>query len=103
MGSLIGLALPLIQRLITGTSLTSPIVKHVIDFAIEATPIIIDQYQDLKPIIKNIIKTVKADPAAMDYPAELAKLEEYEAIIDAEFDEAAKKALAEDKAEADKN
>lgn len=60
----------------------------------KVVPVVVKEAQDLTPIVKNIITTLKADPATTG--AQLAALIEQEAVLDAAFDAAAAAAEAED-------
>lgn len=57
-------------------------------------PIAKAEFQDLQPIIKNAIAAFRADPSAM--PATLDQLDQLEAKLDADYEEAAALAAAED-------
>jgi hypothetical protein len=87
-------AISLISSLLSSTKLTTPLITGIIDVVSAATPVIIKEYKDLKPIVSNIIAVIKADPSTqLD---QLKALEQYEIQLDAEFDEAAAAAQAED-------
>lgn len=97
--TLIPAGISLIQSLIGGSALTSPIIKYAVEFVTAAAPTVIQEYKDLKPVVKNIITALKADPSTL--PAQLEDLEKAEVLIDAAFEAAAAKAIAEDKAATD--
>lgn len=97
--TLIPAGISLIQNLIGGTALTSPIVKYAVEFVTAAVPVVIKEYKDLKPVVSNIITALKADPSTL--PTQLEELEKSEILIDAAFEEAAAKAIAEDEAATD--
>jgi len=94
MEQIIPAAIGLISSLLTSTKLTTPLIEGIISVVSAATPVIIKEYKDLKPIVSNIIAVIKADPSTqLD---QLKALEQYEIQLDAEFDEAAAAAQAED-------
>lgn len=94
MEQIIPAAINLISCLLTSTKLTTPLIEGIISVVSAATPVIIKEYKDLKPIVSNIIAVIKADPSTqLD---QLKALEQYEIQLDAEFDEAAAAAQAED-------
>lgn len=80
----------LLIPLIPGGAAIEPVVKIIT----KIVPVIIQEAQDLMPVVKNIIATLKADAATTE--EQLATLAELEAIIDAAFDQAAAKVEAED-------
>lgn len=95
--TLIPIGITLIQQLLgSGSILASPVVKYAVEFITTVTPVVIQEYKDLKPIVKNIITALKADPSTL--PTQLEELEKAEVLIDAAFEEAAAKAIAEDDA-----
>jgi len=94
MEQLIPAAIGLISSLLSTTKLTTPLVTGIIDVVSAATPVIIQEYKDLKPIVSNIIAVVKADPATQI--EQLEALKKSEVLLDADFDAAAAAALAED-------
>jgi hypothetical protein len=100
MEQLIPAAIGLISSLLATTKLTTPLVTGIIDVVTAATPVIIKEYKDLKPIVSNIIAVVKADPATQ--ADQLEALKKAEVQYDADFEAAASAALAED-AEVTKN
>lgn len=57
-------------------------------------PIAKSEFQDLQPIVKNVIAVLRSDPSAM--PATLDQLDAVEAKLDADYEEAAALAAAED-------
>lgn len=99
MEALIPAGLSLIQTLIGGTSLAAPVIKYAVEFVTAAAPVVIQEYHDLKPIVKNIIVALKADPLTL--PTQLEELEKSEIIIDAAFEAEAARAIAEDEAATD--
>lgn len=96
---LIPLALSLLQKVLPSITGNSPAITAAVNVAVQAAPLVVETYQDLKPQLMNIIAALKADPATA--PAELEKLEEAEKQLDADFDAAAAAALAEDAAAGD--
>lgn len=76
------------------TSATS--VQSVINALVQIIPVLVKEFQDVVPIIKNIIAALSENPATTEEQlAELAKLDEK---VDAEFEAAAAAAQAEDAA-----
>ena len=95
MEQLIPAAISLISSLLSTTKLTSPLVTGIVDVVTAATPVIIKEYKDLKPIVANIIAAVKADPATNTQQLDILKQSEIQ--LDADFETAATAAEAEDK------
>lgn len=94
MEQIIPAAISLISSLLATTKLTTPLIEGIISVVSAATPVIIKEYKDLKPIVSNIIAVIKADPSTqMD---QLKALEQYEVQLDADFEAAAAAAQAED-------
>lgn len=96
MEQLIPAAISLISSLLVSTKLTTPLVEGVIEVVTAATPVVIQEYKSLKPILANIIAVVKADPAAQ--ASQLETLKKSEVQLDADFEAAAQQALADDAA-----
>lgn len=94
MESLIPAAIGLINSLLTSTKLTAPLISGIIDVVTAATPVVIQEFKDLKPIVANIIAVVKDDPATQ--VGQLEALKKSEVLLDADFESAATAALAED-------
>lgn len=94
MESIIPAAIGLISSLLGSAKLTTPIITGIIDVVTAATPVVIKEYKDLKPIVKNIIAVIKADPATQKEQLEVLKTSEVQ--LDADFEAAATAALAED-------
>jgi hypothetical protein len=99
MEALIPLVLSLIQHALPLLGGSAPAIAKVVDVVVAVTPTVISTYKDLKPIVTNIVQTLKSDPATAR--AQIEKLEAVEAQLDADFDDAADKALADDKAASD--
>lgn len=100
MEALIPAGISLIQQLLgSGSVLASPIIRYAVEFVTAATPVVIQEYKDLKPVVKNIITALKADPSTL--PTQLEDLEKAEVLIDAAFEESAARAIAEDDAATD--
>lgn len=70
------------------------LIGKIIAAMTDIVPVVMQEYRDLVPIVRNIITALKADPATS--ADQLAELEAMEAQWDAEFDAAAAAALAED-------
>lgn len=69
-------------------------VAPILDALVKVVPVVIQEAQDLMPIVKNIITALKNDPATT--PAQLETLAALDAQVDAAFDAAAAAAEAED-------
>jgi hypothetical protein len=74
------------------------LVEKIIEALTALYPIIVREYQDLLPIVKNIITALKADPSTT--ATQLDALDKMEAQLDADFEAAATAAAAEDAAAA---
>lgn len=77
----------------------SKVIATAVTLIAEYTPIIIAEYQTLKPIVVDAIAALAANPDTM--PEQLAKLREAGKQYDAEFADALAKARAEDAADGD--
>lgn len=71
-------------------------VGKIITTLTQLVPVLVDQYQDVLPSVKNIIETLRTNKDITNEQWE--ELDAVEAIIDAEFDKAAAAASKEDKA-----
>lgn len=69
-------------------------IAPIITILEQAVPVAVKEYQDLKPIVKDIIATLKGNPAAT--VEQIDALDAMEAKLDADFDAAAAAAEAED-------
>jgi len=96
-GALINLAITAINASLPFIRGKAPAVASAIDAVTAAAPVVAEVYTDLKPIVARTIASLKADPTTA--PAQLAELEEAEKILDANFDDALAKAIAEDEAD----
>lgn len=99
MESLIPLVLSMIQHALPLLGGSAPAISKVVDVVVAVAPTVIETYKELKPIVASIIRTLKSDPATAR--AQIEQLEAVEAQLDADFDDAADRALAEDKAASD--
>ena len=72
------------------------LVEKIIEALTALYPIVVREYQDLMPIVKNIITALKSDPSTT--AAQLDALDKMEAQLDADFEAAATAAAAEDAA-----
>lgn len=86
--SLIAALLPL------GTN--SALIEKIIEALVAIEPMIVAEYQDLVPIVKNIITALRSDPSTTG--AQLDALDAFEASLDAAYETAATAAAAEDAA-----
>lgn len=95
MGSIITLALSLLQALIPSLgSANAALITQIINGLVALVPILINEYQSLLPIITNVINVLKGNGEVT--ADQLAALETMEIQIDAAFEAAATAALAED-------
>ena len=72
------------------------LVEKIIEALTALYPIVVREYQDLLPIVKNIITALKSDPSTT--AAQLDALDKMEAQLDADFEAAATAAAVEDAA-----
>lgn len=92
MNQILALLLPLVSKLIPATG--SSAVTEAVNVLVQVVPLLVQEYQDVLPYVKNIIVTLKADPATTQ--AQLDQLATLDAQVDAAFDAAAAAAQAED-------
>lgn len=71
-------------------------VQNIIKILIELIPVLVQEYQAVIPMVRNVISALSTNGVAT--PAQITELEALNAKIDAEFDLAASKAQAEDAA-----
>lgn len=88
-------ALSLVSRVALGSS-ASTVVTAAVDQIGALLPVVIKEYKDLVPLVQSSIKALRGAGSITD--EDLAKLDAYEAQIDAAFDAAAARAKAEDEA-----
>ncbi|MCW1991137.1 hypothetical protein ABIE85_001859 [Bradyrhizobium diazoefficiens] len=85
--------LSLISALVpAGTN--AALIEKIVAALIQIVPVVVKEYQDLVPIVRNIIAALKADPSTT--AAQLEQLQALEVQWDAEFEAAAAAAIAED-------
>ncbi|MCK1536899.1 MULTISPECIES: hypothetical protein [unclassified Bradyrhizobium] len=70
------------------------LIEKIVEALIAIVPVVVKEYQDLVPIVRNIIGALKADPSTT--AAQLAQLQQLEVQWDADFEAAAAAAIAED-------
>jgi len=87
--------LAIVSAIVPGGT-TAVLVEKIIAMLIQIIPVVVKEYSDLLPIIRNIIAALKADPATTS--AQLDQLQKVEVEWDSEFEAAAAAALAADKA-----
>lgn len=80
---------------IAGTA-ASPQIVLIIKILEDAIPVLIKEYQDVAPMIKNIITALKGNGAIS--PEQTVQLDGLNTKVDEEFEAAAQAALAEDAA-----
>lgn len=86
----------LIEALLPNLGGNVSLIGKIITAITSLIPIIVQEYKDLVPIVKNIITALKADPSTL--PAQLDALDEAEKQLDADYDDAFARAQAEDAA-----
>lgn len=85
--------LSLISALVpAGTN--AALIEKIVAALIQIVPVVVKEYQDLVPIVRNIIAALKADPSTT--AAQLEQLQQLEVAWDADFEAAAAAAIAED-------
>jgi hypothetical protein len=72
------------------------LIEKIIEALVALIPIIVQEYKDLVPIVKNIIVAAKGDPATTI--EQLNSLDAMETQLDADYEAAAAAAAAEDAA-----
>lgn len=85
--------LTLIQALLPNLGGNAALVQKILDALIQIVPVLIQEYNHLLPIVKNIIETLQGNDATTE--AQLIALQELDAQVDAAFDDAAAKYDAE--------
>jgi hypothetical protein len=88
--------LSLITMLLPKAVGNAALIGTIIDGLVALTPIIVQEYRDLKPIVANILTALRSDPATLK--DQLAALDAFEERLDASYREAAALAAAEDAA-----
>lgn len=84
--ALIQVVLQAILGLLQGSSFTSTAVQNVLTALDVLIPVIIKEYNDLLPMVKNIITALKSSDALTDQ--QLADAEAQDAKVDAAFEAA---------------
>lgn len=85
--------LSLISTLVpAGTN--AALIEKIVAALIQIVPVVVKEYQDLVPIVRNIVAALKADPSTT--AAQLEQLQRLEVEWDADFEAAAAAAIAED-------
>lgn len=95
MGVFVSAVLALLQQLIPVIGNAGAVAK-VIAALVQIIPLIIQQYNDLLPMVKNIINALSDHPASTD--EQIASLKALNKQVDDAFEAAAAAALAEDAA-----
>lgn len=72
----------------------SALIEKIIDALVAVYPLVVQEYKDLTPIVKNIITALRSDPSTT--AAQLDALDKLEAQLDADYEMAAAAAAAED-------
>jgi hypothetical protein len=93
MSAILTTILSLITALVPmGTN--AALIEKIIGALITIIPVVVREYQDLVPIVRNIIAALKADPSTT--ADQLNQLQQMEVQWDAEFEAAAAAAAGED-------
>ncbi len=95
MNAILTSLLTLVGNLVPAIGGTTSTVGMIIETLTEVVPLVVKEYQDVAPLIKNIIAALKGGEVTQD---QLDQLDALEAQIDAAFDAAWAKAQEEDKA-----
>ncbi len=86
--------LALIEALLPAVVGNSALIEKIVAALIALAPMISQEYQDLKPIVSNILTALRSDPASTT--AQLDSMDAFEAQLDADYETAAAAAAAED-------
>lgn len=95
MGAILTGLLAVLSEIATLTAQGSVITK-IISTLVSLIPTLIQEYKDVAPAVKNIIAALSANPATTT--EQLAALQELDAKVDVDFEDAATAAQAEDDA-----
>ena len=79
---------------IAGATGEASTITSIINALVGLIPTLVQEYEDLVPIVKNIIAALSANPATT--ADQLATLQQLDAKVDADFEAAAWAAQAED-------
>ena len=79
---------------IAGATGEASTITSIVNALIQLVPTLVKEYEDLVPIVKNIIAALSANPAAT--ADQLKTLQTLDAQVDADFEAAATAAEAED-------
>lgn len=97
MQAIISLALTLLERVVPQLAgANAPLISQIVSGLVALVPLLIKEYNDAIPFIKNVIALLKGNNAVT--PDQLQTLDTLETQIDASFEVAAANALAEDAA-----
>lgn len=72
------------------------LIEKIIEALVALEPMIVAEYQDLVPVVKNIIVALRSDPSTT--ASQLDALDAFEARLDGAYEAAASAAAAEDAA-----
>lgn len=95
MNTILTSLLSLVGNLVPIAGGSTSTVGMIIKTLTEVVPLVIKEYQDVAPFVKNIIAALKNDPAATQ--KQLDQLDALNKQVDDAFDAAAKAAQEEDK------
>jgi hypothetical protein len=98
MNGIVTVLITLLAKLVPAIAGNSETVTTIVNALVELTPVLIKEYQDLLPYVKNIIAVLKGDPATTQ--AQLDQLAALDQQVDAAFEAAATDAQTEDSAAA---
>ncbi len=97
MQAIISLALTLLERVVPQLAgANAPLISQIVSGLVALVPLLIKEYNDAIPFIKNVIALLKGNNAITS--DQLQTLDTLETQIDAAFEVAAANALAEDAA-----
>ncbi len=95
MNAVIELALSLLEQLLPQLGVANaPLVEKIVEALVALTPVLVKEYQDVLPMVKNVITALKGNTSIT--ADQLTALESAETQLDASFEQAATAAQAED-------
>jgi hypothetical protein len=98
MNGTVTILIALLAKLVPAVAGNSETVTAIVNALIELVPVLVKEYQDVLPYVKNIIAVLKKDPATTQ--AQLDQLATLDQQVDAAFEAAATDAQAEESAAA---
>ncbi len=94
MNAIVSTVIALLAQLLPAVSGNSALIGNIVNALIQIIPALVQEYQDLLPMVKNVIAVLQADPATTQ--DQLGQLTALDAQVDAAFDAAAAAAEAAD-------